>query len=126
MFDKKQFAAEFAAEWLHAWNDHDLARILSHYADDFEMSSPIIIEVAGEPSGRLKGKKAVGAYWAKALERLPDLHFDLVSTLVGVDSVTLYYRGHRGMVAEVFFFGADGKVVRAYANYEIQASQAHP
>src|ERR1700723_3107179 len=28
------------AEWIAAWNAHDLPRILSHYADDFEMSSP--------------------------------------------------------------------------------------
>lgn len=37
-------AQEFAAEWIAAWNSHDLERILSHYAEDFEMASPLIIE----------------------------------------------------------------------------------
>ena len=113
----KTFAERFAAEWIAAWNSHDLDRVLSHYADDFEMSSPIIAQIAGEPSGKLKGKKAVGAYWTSGLKLIPDLHFELVSTLVGAGSITLYYKGHRGMVAEVFIFGPDGKVTAAFAHY---------
>jgi len=113
----KDFAARFAAEWIAAWNAHDLPRILSHYADDFTMSSPVIIQITGEPSGRLVGKDAVGAYWRTALERIPDLHFELVTTLVGVDSVTLYYEGPRGLSAEVFHFDSDGKVIHALAHY---------
>ena len=66
MIDKK-FAEHFARDWIDSWNSHDLDRVLSHYSDQFEMSSPVIIQIAGEPSGTLKGKDAVGAYWAKAL-----------------------------------------------------------
>jgi hypothetical protein len=116
MIDKK-FAEHFARDWIDSWNSHDLERILSHYSDQFEMSSPVIIEVAGEPSGTLKGKDAVGAYWAKALSLIPDLRFELVTTLIGVNSITLYYKGARGMVAEVLHFGPDQKVLRAYAHY---------
>jgi len=115
----KTFAERFATEWIAAWNIHDLDRVLSHYADDFEMSSPIIAQIAGEPSGKLKGKKAVGAYWSSGLKLIPDLHFELVSTLVGASSITLYYKGHRGMVAEVFIFGPDEKVVSAFAHYAL-------
>jgi len=61
----KEFAEHFAADWIASWNAHDLEQILSHYADNFEMSSPVIIQVAGEPSGTLRGKAAVGAYWKK-------------------------------------------------------------
>lgn len=113
----KAFAARFAAEWIAAWNDHDLDRILSHYADDFEMASPVIVQIAGEPSGRLQGRKAVGAYWAKALQRLPDLRFELLATFTGVDSVVLHYQGPRGPSAEVFHFGPDRRVIRACAHY---------
>lgn len=113
------FARHFAAEWIDAWNSHDLSRVLSHYADDFEMNSPYIVQIAGEPSGRLTGKEAVGAYWGKALARLPDLNFELISTLAGVDSITLYYRGPGGrLAAEVLHFGPYGKVVEAFAHYE--------
>jgi hypothetical protein len=113
----KAFADHFAADWIESWNAHDLGRILSHYADDFEMSSPFIIQIAGEPSGTLKGKDAVGAYWAKALSLMPDLRFELVTTLIGVNSITLYYKGARGLAAEVFHFGPDQKVSKAYAHY---------
>lgn len=54
---------------------------------------------------------------AKALERNPHLHFELVTTLIGVNSITLYYKEMRGLSAEVFHVNADGKVVRAYAHY---------
>jgi ketosteroid isomerase-like protein len=113
----KTFADYFAADWIDAWNAHDLDRILSHYCDDFEMSSPVIIKVAGESSGTLKGKEKIAAYWAKALQLVSDLHFELVTTLVGVSSITLYYQGVRGLSAEVFHFNQEGKVAKAYAHY---------
>lgn len=113
----KAFALHFAADWIAAWNSHDLERVLAHYADDFEMSSPIIAQIAAATSGRLTGKEAVSAYWSKALQLIPDLHFELADVLAGVDSIVLYYKGARGMAAEVFFFGADGKVRRAAAHY---------
>lgn len=111
------FAAHFAADWIDAWNRHDLDAILAHYANDFEMRSPYIVQIAGEPSGVLRGKAAVGAYWAAALERMPELHFALIDTFVGVDSLIIHYQGARGPAAEMFEFGADGKVIRAAAHY---------
>jgi SnoaL-like domain len=113
----REFADRFAEEWIASWNSHDLTRILSHYTDAFEMTSPYIVQIAGESSGVLKGKEAVAAYWAKALERMPTLHFELHSTLVGTESLVIYYRGVRGMAAELFFFDTQGKVTQSYAHY---------
>ena len=62
----------------------------------------------------------MGAYWTRALQLIPDLHFELVDLLAGVDSIALYYRGARGMAAEVFFFGEDDKVRRAFAHYSVE------
>ncbi|HKN87341.1 MAG TPA: nuclear transport factor 2 family protein [Nitrospiraceae bacterium] len=115
----RAFSEDFAREWIDSWNSHDLSRILSHYSEDFEMSSPLIIQIAGEPSGMLKGKAAVAAYWKKALQLVPDLRFERLETLVGVNSLTVYYKSARGLSAEVFHFGPDRKVVRAYAHYAI-------
>jgi len=113
----REVAERFACEWIEAWNSHDLERILSHYHDDFLMSSPRIAVVVGEASGVLRGKSAIGAYWAKALAAAPELHFELIETFVGADSLVLHYRGVRGPAAEVFFFDDAGRVVRASANY---------
>jgi len=118
----KTFVEHFAADWIDSWNAHDLDRVLSHYADDFEMSSPVIIQLAGEPSGTLRGKTAVGRYWSNALELLPDLHFELISVLAGVTSITLYYRGARGrLAAEVFHFDGEQRVTSAFAHYDVSA-----
>jgi hypothetical protein len=114
----QDFAEHFAADWINSWNAHNLDRVLSHYADDFEMSSPMIAQVVGEPSGMLRGKAAVGAYWQKALGLIPDLHFETIAVLVGVSSLMICYKGPRGrLAAEVFHFGEDGKVIRAFAHY---------
>ena len=113
-----EFAENFAHEWIESWNSHDLDRILSHYADDFVMSSPHIATIAGEPSGVLRGKGPIGAYWKRALEMVPNLRFQLLGTFVGSDSVSLHYQGVRGLVVETFFFGTDGRVVRAAASYD--------
>lgn len=113
----REFADRFAQEWIDSWNSHDLERVLAHYADDFEMASPYIAHIAGEPSGLLKGKAAVAAYWRIALERMPSLHFELHSTLVGTESLIIYYRGVSGMAAEILFFGPNGAVTKSCAHY---------
>lgn len=111
------FAARFAAEWIAAWNAHDVDAVLRHYHDDCEMSSPSIAKFSGEATGVLRGKAAVEAYWRRALAALPGLHFELQSVLLGVRSLVIHYHSHRGPASEVFFFDDDGLVVRAAAHY---------
>lgn len=114
----RAFTTRFAADWIEAWNHRDLDRVLSHYSDDFEFTSELIVTVMSEPSGRLKGKPAIRDYWEKALARLPVLRFELIDVLTGVDSLAIYYRRHDGNLAlEHFEFGPDGKVVRSSAHY---------
>lgn len=114
-----EFATSFAQEWISAWNAHDLPRILSHYEDDFEMSSPLIRTLVKEGSCTLKGKEAVGAYWSLALTRMPTVHFTLEQVLVGANSLTLVYQGARGTSAEVFYFDRGERVSRAFAHYAL-------
>jgi hypothetical protein len=125
----RAFADRFAEEWIAAWNSHDLSRILSHYADDFEMASPRIADIAGEPSGVLRGKERVGRYWEAALKMIPELHFELLGVFVGARSIAVQYRNQAGRLAvEVFEIGEGGEgntrgdeagpcVTRASAHY---------
>lgn len=110
-------ATEFARDWIEAWNSHDLDRVLAHYDEDFEMRSPFIAAFAGEPSGGLRGKPQIRCYWEIALRRVPDLRFELLEVFSGVHSLVIRYRGHKGLVAEVFSFGPSGKIVSASAHY---------
>ncbi len=112
------WAHQFAEEWINAWNAHDLDRILAHYADDFEMSSPLIVERMKEKSGTLKGKTAVRPYWQIGLDATPPLKFELIDIFVGVDSITLYYRRTNGKTAaETLIFNARGQVFKGMAHY---------
>ena len=112
------FAEQFANDWIDSWNAHDLQRVLAHYSDDFIMESPMISALAGEPSGRLVGKSAVGEYWRQALVKIPDLHFELIAVLPGVNSLVLLYRSAGGRPAsEVFTFDTEHHVIHAAAHY---------
>ncbi len=115
----KEHVEKFAQEWITAWNSRNIDRILEHYDDDFEMSSPAITTLTGEESGVLKGKAAVGEYWAGALEKFPDLKFTLLHALCGANSAALIYDGVLGLSNEIFHFGANGKIIRAFAHYKL-------
>lgn len=111
-------AARFATDWIAAWNARDLGRILACYAEDFEMSSPKIVQFLGEASGALRGKEAVGSYWRRALELRPDLHFRLLGVFPGERSVCIRYESLDGQNAvEWFEFNDDFLVRRAEAYY---------
>ncbi|MDB4932811.1 MAG: nuclear transport factor 2 family protein [Myxococcaceae bacterium] len=111
------WARAFAQEWCEGWNAHDLPRILAHYADDFEMSSPLIVERGLDPSGVLRGKPAVAAYWGRGLATAqPPLRFELIDVYAGVDSIVIHYRSvGRKLVMEILTFDARRRVIRGSA-----------
>ena len=112
-------AAQFAREWIAAWNAHDVERVLSHYTDDFEMSSPFIVSMSGQASGTLRGKAAVRAYWQTALQHHPDLHFELLDVFVGVFSLVILYKSVQGRRAtEVLLLNENGQVFQAMAHHD--------
>ena len=120
-----EFASSFAADWVAAWNAHDLDRVLSHYSEDFSMSSPIIVERGVDASGTLHGKPAVRAYWAAAMATAnPPIRFELIDVYTGIDTVTIHYRSvARRLVCETVTFDAERRhVVRAFACYGPPAS----
>jgi ketosteroid isomerase-like protein len=111
-------AHRFADEWYAAWNSHDLDEILGHYADDVEFSSPLIAAFNDDSTGTLHGKQELREYFARALERFPDLRFQPLETFAGVDSLTLAYVSVEGRrAAEVMTLNDAGQVVRVRAHY---------
>ena len=108
----------FATEWIESWNSHDLDRILSHYDDDIEVTSPMIKVALGIDTGMLQGKASVREYWQVALRKLPNLHFELVECTKSVDSIAIYYKSVMDKMAiEVMFFNPDGKISKVIAHY---------
>jgi hypothetical protein len=101
-------AQDFADGWVAAWNAHDIEAVLSHFCEDARFSSPVAQAILDGTDGVLVGKDAIRSYWAEGIRRIPDLHFEVVGTYVGVDLVVINYRNQRGvLVCEVLHFDGD-------------------
>ena len=112
-----EFAASFARHWIGSWNSHDMDAILSHYSEDIEMYSPLVVERMKKSEGKLSGKVKLREYWSIGLSASPKLHFELINYVVGVRSIVINYKGRQGVSSEIFYFNDQGKVFRAEAHY---------
>ena len=112
-----EWVREFAKDWVRGWNAHDLDAILAHYADGVVLTSPVAARLLNDPSGNVRGKAALRAYFSKGLEAFPNLKFELVDVMWGLASVVLYYTNQRGTKTGEFMEIENGKVVRVVANY---------
>jgi ketosteroid isomerase-like protein len=120
-------ANEFSRDWIDAWNKGDLDRVLSHYSDDFQMSSPFIRTVFGEPSGKLAGKRKIRAYWQIMLSRFGTPQMEFLDLFAGPDSLAIHYRNRNCRCVEVFFFNELGLVTHAAAHHTGEvSSKAQP
>jgi hypothetical protein len=109
-------AGKLAAEWIAAWNSHDLERILEHYEDDFEMRSPLIVQRRFAETGVLRGKAAIRPYWTAGLAATPPIQFELLGAYGGVNQVVIHYKSvGRRHVVEVLELDDAGRIVRGSA-----------
>ncbi len=118
MFVDKTFPEKFAREWIDAWNSHDLDEIMSHYADEIEYVSPLVVERYDDVTGTITTKEKLREYVAIGLTANPKLKFELVQVLLGVRGFTLYYKNARGgHSTEYFELNGERKVVKVIATY---------
>ena len=112
-------AWKFAHEWLEAWNKHDIDLIMKHYADSIEFCSPVVQKVLGEPSGLVKGIDNLRDYFTRQLQKFSTLHFQLLDVFTSPQSIVLYYKINRGLLAaEVMLLNDEMKATKVYANYD--------
>jgi hypothetical protein len=118
MIDRDK-AWKFAHEWLDAWNKHDVDLIMTHYADSIEFCSPIVQKVLGTPSGVVSGIDNLRDYFTRQLAKFSTLHFQLLDVFTSPQSIVLYYKINRGlMAAEVMILDEDMKALKVFANYD--------
>jgi steroid delta-isomerase-like uncharacterized protein len=96
-----------ARAWLDAFNAHDVARLVSLYAEDCVHTSPKLRVLRPETKGEVRGRAALTDWWADALKRLPSLHYEPVAITASEERVVLEYVRHVDgeaalPVAEVF------------------------
>ena len=117
----EQQAITLSQAWIAAWNRHDLDAIIRHYAPDVTFTSPFVPALSGEPSGTIHGIESLTAYFRKGLQAYPDLHFELLRVLTGVDSLLLYYRSVKGLLAaEMMVVNDEGLVQTVRADYVVK------
>jgi len=114
-----EFAKQYSNEWIDAWNSHDLERILSHYTDNFTIESPMALRLFPKSNGVIAGKNNVRNYWKLGLEKIPDLKFEIIDVLTGVNTLTIYYTNTatNRKTVEVMCFDRNKKVNKVIANY---------
>jgi ketosteroid isomerase-like protein len=106
-----------ARDWCDAWNRRDLDRIMHHYADEVEFSSPTVIKRWGIADGRLRGKAKVRENFAIGL-KAANLRFELVDVLLGVNSMCIVYRRESGaLVTDLVELDENNKSRRVIACY---------
>jgi hypothetical protein len=115
----QQFALQFAAEWISGWNKQDLNTLMAHYTDDFSIQTPYALKIYPDCGGIISGKDNVRLYWETALSKLPNLHFELLEVLTGVNSISIYYHNTDSgkNAVENLFFNADGEVEKVIVMY---------
>lgn len=115
---------EFSRVWLTAFNAHDLEAVLDHFHDDVVFTSPVAARALPDTAGVVRGKEALRSYWTLALERVPNLHFELLGVYAGIDTLVLNYRNQAGgLVSEVLTF--DGALIRlGHGTYLGSSAQA--
>jgi hypothetical protein len=105
-------ANELATDWFEAWNSHDINRIMNHYSDDVQFTSPFVVKVMGVPSGTIRGKENLRDYFATALQKYPDLCFNNLKVTPGLGSMVLCYESINHLdAAETMILGDDNETI---------------
>lgn len=114
----KEHAWALAHDWITAWNAHHLDRIMAHYDDAVELTSPVAAHLLGNPDGKVTGKPNLRTYFQRGLEAYPDLQFHLEDVLWGVNSIVLYYANQKGTrTAEFMRLSPAGRIENVIAHY---------
>ena len=112
-------ASQFANEWIEAWNNHALERIVAHYSDDIIFSSPFVASVGGVATCTLRGCEELRVYFKAALTKFPSLHFELRTVFYGTDAMTITYKSVNGLLAaETMVLSDEFLVKRVWAQYD--------
>jgi hypothetical protein len=82
---------QIARQWLTAFNDHDLDKLLALYADDAVHYSPKLKLRYPETNGLIEGKANLQAWWKDAFIRLPTLQYKATSLTANSERVFMEY-----------------------------------
>jgi len=80
-----------AATWFEAFNEKDLEKILALYHEEARHYSPKLKMRMPDTNGLVAGKDALRVWWRDSFERLPTLHYIVISLTANDDRVFMEY-----------------------------------
>ena len=97
---------QIALNWISAFNEHDMKKLLALYSDAAIHFSPKLKIRQPETEGWIMGKPALEKWWGDAFDRIPTLHYQLENLIINDDQILMeYLRKAAGdpdmMVAEI-------------------------
>jgi ketosteroid isomerase-like protein len=103
---------ELVRDWLSAWNSRNIERLMNHYHENVELSSPTIVKRWNIATGKITGKEALRKHFEKGFEDIYHTSFELLGVLTGINGIVLIYRtGASGMAADVITLDENGKAI---------------
>jgi hypothetical protein len=107
-----------ALDWIAAWNKRDIDKIMYHYADNVIFYSPTVIKRWNSPEGKIEGKSKLKEHFLKGFELVPNLHFEYLDLLYGIDGMTIIYKRESGVLAaDVVTLNDENKCILVKAYY---------
>ena len=110
-------ARSFAEAWHASWCKVDIDAVVSHFADDAEMRSPLAEKLTGSPV--VRGSEAIRRYWKKAYGHVKSADLQLLSWSWDqpMRRLTVWWRLDQTRASEYMDFDATGRVIRSEAFY---------
>ncbi len=110
-------AKKIAIEWIEVWNTPDPERIMSHYTNELEFISQLVVSRLGRKDFTIHECSDLRVLFEPSQGKDSTLRFELIDIMVGVSSVTLVNRNHRGPVAaETMFVDENRRADRVYVH----------
>ena len=110
-------AGHFVERWRHNWCNVDIDAVVSHFADDAEMRSPLAVKLTDSPV--VKGADNIRRYWKRAYGHIEsaDLQVLAWSWDGTIARLTVWWQLGEARASEFMDFDASGRVTRSEAFY---------
>ena len=86
-----QHNEQIAERWFAAFNSHQLEELLALYDEQARHFSPKLKIRLPETHGWVSGKPALRAWWQDAFDRLPELHYEVLTLTANETRVFMEY-----------------------------------
>lgn len=110
-------AGRFVDAWCANWCKVDIDAVVSHFAENAEMRSPLALKLTESPV--VAGAENIRAYWRKAYGHIQSADLKILSWSwdAAIARLTVWWQLGDTRASEFMDFDAAGRVVRSEAFY---------